>query len=141
MKAYGAASLGPEDVDVAEVHDATAVGEVIQVENLGLVPRGLGGEAALQGQTCLGGRIPVNPSGGLESKGHPIGATGLAQIFELVTQLRGEPGSARSTTRLSRSRRTAAGFGALKRPSAQSAFFRASPSGFDHAIRTGAHQR
>ncbi|MBK6801966.1 MAG: thiolase family protein [Novosphingobium sp.] len=92
LKAYGAASLGPEDVDVAEVHDATAVGEVIQVENLGLVPRGLGGEAALQGQTCLGGRIPVNPSGGLESKGHPIGATGLAQIFELVTQLRGEAG-------------------------------------------------
>lgn len=92
LKAYGAASLGPEDVDVAEVHDATAVGEVIQVENLGLVPRGFGGEAALQGQTCLGGRIPVNPSGGLESKGHPIGATGLAQIFELVTQLRGEAG-------------------------------------------------
>lgn len=92
LKAYEAASLGSEDIDVAEVHDATAVGEVIQVENLGLVPRGLGGEAALQGQTCLGGRIPVNPSGGLESKGHPIGATGLAQIFELVTQLRGEAG-------------------------------------------------
>lgn len=92
LKAYEAAALGPEHVSVAEVHDATAVGEVIQVENLGLVARGLGGEAALTGQTALGGRIPVNPSGGLESKGHPIGATGLAQIFELVSQLRGEAG-------------------------------------------------
>ena len=92
LKAYEAASLGPESINLAEVHDATAVGEVIQVENLGLEPRGFGGLAALQGHTALGGRTPVNPSGGLESKGHPIGATGLAQIFELVTQLRGEAG-------------------------------------------------
>ena len=92
VKAYEAAGLGHENIDVAEVHDATAVGEVIQVENLGLAPRGEGGLAAMQGQTALGGRTPVNPSGGLESKGHPIGATGLAQIFELVTQLRGEAG-------------------------------------------------
>jgi len=92
LKAFEAASLGPDDIDLAEVHDATAVGEVIQVENLGLAPRGEGGLAALQGHTALGGRTPVNPSGGLESKGHPIGATGLAQIFELVTQLRGEAG-------------------------------------------------
>ncbi len=92
LKAFEVAATGPEDIDVAEVHDATAVGEVIQVENLGLCPRGLGGEVALRGQTSLGGRTPVNPSGGLESKGHPIGATGLAQIFELVTQLRGEAG-------------------------------------------------
>ena len=91
-KAYEAAGLGPESIDVAEVHDATAVGEVIQVENLGLAPSGEGGLAALRGHTALGGRTPVNPSGGLESKGHPIGATGLAQIFELVTQLRGEAG-------------------------------------------------
>ena len=90
LKAFEAASLGPEDIDLAEVHDATAVGEVIQVENLGLAPRGEGGLAALHGHTALGGRTPVNPSGGLESKGHPIGATGLAQTFELVTQLRGE---------------------------------------------------
>jgi len=89
-KAFEIAGLGPGDIDLAEVHDATAVGEVIQVENLGLAPMGLGGLAALQGHTALGGRTPVNPSGGLESKGHPIGATGLAQIFELVTQLRGE---------------------------------------------------
>jgi acetyl-CoA acetyltransferase len=92
LKAYEAASIAPADIDVAEVHDATAVGEVIQVENLGLAPRGLGGLAALQGHTALGGRTPVNPSGGLESKGHPIGATGLAQLFELVTQLRDEAG-------------------------------------------------
>ena len=93
LKAYEAAAAGPEDICVAEVHDATAVGEVIQVENLGLVPFGEGGAAALRGETALGGRIPVNPSGGLESKGHPIGATGLGQIFELVQQLRGQAGA------------------------------------------------
>ena len=93
IKAYETAGLGPEDVCVAEVHDATAVGEVIQVENLGLCRQGEGGIAALRGDTSLGGRIPVNPSGGLESKGHPIGATGLGQIFELVQQLRQEAGS------------------------------------------------
>jgi acetyl-CoA acetyltransferase len=91
-RAYEAASVGPDDIGVAEVHDATAVGEVIQVENLGLCPPGEGGAAALSGDTALGGRVPVNPSGGLESKGHPIGATGLGQIFELVQQLRGEAG-------------------------------------------------
>jgi acetyl-CoA acyltransferase len=92
LKTFEAASLGPGDIDLAEVHDATAVGEVIQIENLGLAPRGECGLSALQGHTALGGRTPVNPSGGLESKGYPIGATGLAQIFELVTQLRGEAG-------------------------------------------------
>lgn len=92
-KAYEAAGAGPEDVSLAEVHDATAVGEVIQVENLQLCAPGEGGAAALRGETALGGRIPVNPSGGLESKGHPIGATGLAQIFELTQQLRGEAGA------------------------------------------------
>jgi acetyl-CoA acetyltransferase len=93
LAAFDQAGLGPEDVSVAEVHDATAVGEVIQIENLGLVPFGEGGPASLRGETRIGGRIPVNPSGGLESKGHPLGATGLTQIFELVTQLRGEAGS------------------------------------------------
>jgi acetyl-CoA acetyltransferase len=87
------AGLGPSEVHVAEVHDATAVGEVQQVEHLGLVPPGEGGRAAQRGDTALGGRIPVNPSGGLESRGHPIGATGLAQVHELVTQLRGEAGA------------------------------------------------
>lgn len=86
------AGLGPADVDVAEVHDATAIGEIQQVEHLGLVPPGEGGLAAARGETALGGRLPVNPSGGLESRGHPIGATGLAQVHELVGQLRGEAG-------------------------------------------------
>ncbi|WP_176598374.1 MULTISPECIES: thiolase family protein [Sphingobium] len=92
-KAYERAGIGPKDVSVAEVHDATAVGEIIQVENLGLCAFGEGGFLAERGETALGGRVPVNPSGGLQSKGHPIGATGLGQIYELVTQLRGEAGS------------------------------------------------
>lgn len=92
LLAFADAGVDPSDIDVAEVHDATAVGEVQQVEHMGLVPYGEGGLAAQRGETALGGRIPVNPSGGLESRGHPIGATGLAQIFELVTQLRGEAG-------------------------------------------------
>jgi len=91
-QAYETAGLGPEDMDVAEVHDASAMGEIIQVENLGFVPRGEGGPAAERGEFTLGGRIPVNTSGGLESKGHPLGATGIGQLFELVTQLRGEAG-------------------------------------------------
>lgn len=89
-KAYEAAGVAPEDISVAEVHDATAFGEIQQVENLGLCAFGEGGPLAESGATTIGGRIPVNPSGGLVSKGHPIGATGLAQIVELVTQLRGE---------------------------------------------------
>jgi acetyl-CoA acetyltransferase len=91
-RAYEKAGVGPEDISVAEVHDATAMGEIIQIENLGFVPFGEGGPASERGETSIGGRIPVNPSGGLESKGHPVGATGIAQIYELVTQLRGEAG-------------------------------------------------
>jgi len=90
--AYEAAGLGPTDMHVAEVHDATAMGEIIQTENLGLAAPGEGGVCAERGDFTIGGRIPVNPSGGLESKGHPIGATGLGQLYELVTQLRGEAG-------------------------------------------------
>jgi acetyl-CoA acetyltransferase len=89
-KAYDIAGLGPADIDVVECHDATAFGEIQQSENLGFFDFGDGGPMASRGMTTLGGRIPINPSGGLESKGHPIGATGLAQIYELVTQLRGE---------------------------------------------------
>jgi acetyl-CoA acyltransferase len=74
------------------VHDATAIGELVQMENLGLCAPGACGRDAEIGATALGGRIPINPSGGLESKGHPIGATGLGQIFELVSQLRKECG-------------------------------------------------
>ncbi len=91
-KLFERAGIGPEEVSVAEVHDATAIGEILQSELLGLIPFGGGGPAAECGETSIGGRIPINPSGGLESKGHPIGATGLAQIFELVTQLRHEAG-------------------------------------------------
>lgn len=91
--AYERAGLGPEDMHVAEVHDATAFAEIQQVENLGFCGFGEGGVLTESGQTTLGGRLPVNPSGGLESKGHPVGATGLAQIFELTTQLRGEAGA------------------------------------------------
>jgi acetyl-CoA acetyltransferase len=93
QQAYEQAGLGPQDMDVAEVHDATAMGEVMQVEHLGFVPAGEGGPAAERGEFAMGGRLPVNPSGGLESRGHPLGATGLAQLYELTTQLRGEAGA------------------------------------------------
>jgi acetyl-CoA acyltransferase len=93
QRAYELAGIGPEDIDVAEVHDATAFGEIQQTENLGMCKPGEGGVMAERGETSLSGSVPVNPSGGLESRGHPIGATGLAQIFELVTQLRGAAGN------------------------------------------------
>jgi acetyl-CoA acetyltransferase len=93
QQAYETAGLGPADMDVAEVHDASAMGEILQAENLGFVPLGEGGPAAERGEFTLGGRIPINTSGGLESKGHPLGATGIGQLFELVTQLRGEAGA------------------------------------------------
>lgn len=92
-RAYDRSGVGPGDVDVAEVHDATAFAEVLQTEMLGLVPIGEGGAAAERGVTSIGGTVPVNPSGGLESKGHPIGATGLGQVFELTEQLRGRAGA------------------------------------------------
>ncbi|MDI6873634.1 thiolase family protein [Candidatus Solincola sp.] len=90
--AYEMAGLGPGDVDVAEVHDATAFGELLQYEELGFCPEGEGGPFAESGATRLGGKLPVNTSGGLECRGHPIGASGIAQVYELVTQLRGEAG-------------------------------------------------
>lgn len=89
-RAYDAAGVGPDEIDVAEVHDASSFGEVVQTEALGLCAEGRGGSDAEKGETSIGGRIPVNPSGGLVSKGHPLGATGLGQIWELVTQLRGD---------------------------------------------------
>ena len=90
--AYDKAALGPEEIDVAEVHDATAFGELHMTEALGFCPMGEGGPFAESGATRLGGKIPINTSGGLESRGHPIGASGLGQINELVTQLRHEAG-------------------------------------------------
>jgi acetyl-CoA acyltransferase len=91
-KAYEMAGLGPEDADVAEVHDATAFGELHLYEALRFCALGQGGPFAESGATRLGGKLPVNTSGGLESRGHPIGASGLGQIHELVTQLRGDAG-------------------------------------------------
>lgn len=91
-KLYEKTGTSANDVDVVELHDATAVGELIEVECLGLCPLGEGGVLAESGATSLGGKIPVNVSGGLESRGHPIAATGLAQIYDLVQQLRGEAG-------------------------------------------------
>jgi acetyl-CoA acetyltransferase len=91
-KAYELAGVGPEDIDTAEVHDATAFGELAQTESLGFCKEGEGGPYAESGATTLGGARPVNPSGGLECRGHPIGATGLGQIAEIVYQLRGEAG-------------------------------------------------
>lgn len=90
--AYERAGLGPDDIDVAEVHDATAFGEILQTEALGFCAPGEGGRFAESGATALGGTLPVNVSGGLESKGHPIGATGLMQLGELTQQLRGRAG-------------------------------------------------
>lgn len=91
-RAYEIAGLGPEDVDVAEVHDAAAPAELIVYEELGLCGPGDGPKLLASGDTGLGGRIPVNTSGGLISKGHPVGATGLAQLVELTEQLRGALG-------------------------------------------------
>jgi len=92
-RAYGMAGIGPAEIDVAEVHDATSFCEIYQAEMLGFCPIGEGGTLVESGETMLGGRIPINTSGGLVSKGHPVGATGLSMIYELVTQLRGEAGA------------------------------------------------
>lgn len=92
-KAYAQAGIGPKDISVAEVHDASAYAEILQTENLGFCEAGEGGPMAERGETRLGGRIPVNTSGGLVSKGHPIAATGAIQLHELVMQLRGEAGA------------------------------------------------
>jgi len=91
-QAYEKAGVGPQDINLAEVHDATAYGELRQAENLGFCPKGEGGRLAESGATALNGRIPMNTSGGLTSRGHPVGASGLAQIHELVTQLRARAG-------------------------------------------------
>jgi acetyl-CoA acyltransferase len=90
--AYETAGDGPEDINVAEVHDATAFGELSITEQLGFCPIGEGGPFAEGGATALDGKIPINTSGGLISRGHPIGASGLAMAYELVTQLRNEAG-------------------------------------------------
>jgi acetyl-CoA C-acetyltransferase len=90
--AYKMAGVGPEDIDLVEVHDCFTIAEICVTEALGLVDKGKGGAAVESGLTALGGKVPVNPSGGLKSKGHPVGATGVAQVVEVVEQLRGEGG-------------------------------------------------
>ncbi len=91
--AYEMANLGPDDIDVAEVHDATAAAEILAYEDLGFCARGEGGRLVEDGVTTLGGALPVNTSGGLVSKGHPVGATGIAQLCEITWQLRGDAGA------------------------------------------------
>lgn len=97
QRGFQAAGITPADIDVAEVHDATAAGELFEYENLGLAPPGKGWELADAGATAIGGRVPVNPSGGLIARGHPLGATGVAQLCELTWQLRGQAGERQVT--------------------------------------------
>jgi acetyl-CoA acetyltransferase len=91
-EAYDEAGIGPEDVSVIELHDASAPAELMAYESLGLCAKGEGGRLVEEGVTKLGGRVPVNTSGGLLRKGHPVGATGIAQIVELTEQLQGRAG-------------------------------------------------
>lgn len=91
-RAYEDGGIGPGDLDVIECHDAFTISEILHYEALGLCPEGEGGRLVSEGEVCLGGGIPVNVSGGLLSRGHPPGATALAQVYEIVTQLRGAAG-------------------------------------------------
>ncbi len=91
-EAYARAGIGPEDIDLAEVHDCFSINELIAYEDLGFAKKGEGGKLIENGETEIGGKIPVNTSGGLKAKGHPVGATGVAQLCELTEQLRGEAG-------------------------------------------------
>lgn len=90
--AYKMAGVGPKDIGFAEVHDCFTIAEIMAIEDLGFCNKGEGGKATEDGETAIGGRIPINTSGGLKGKGHPVGATGIAQAVELVLQLRGEAG-------------------------------------------------
>lgn len=91
-QAYREAGLGPDDIDVVELHDCFTLAEILALESLGFYEFGKGYDAATKGDTALKGKIVVNPSGGLKAKGHPVGATGAAQVTEIVEQLRGESG-------------------------------------------------
>jgi acetyl-CoA acyltransferase len=93
QSAYDMAGLGPQDLDLVELHDCFATAEIVHYENLGLCADGEGGHLIDSGDTALGGRIPVNVSGGLLSKGHPLGATGIANLYEVATHLRGTAGA------------------------------------------------
>ena len=89
QEAFGMAGLKASEIDFAEVHDCFTIAEIVATEDLGFFDKGQGGPAVYEGLTQLAGKLPVNPSGGLIAKGHPVGATGLAQIYELVQQIRG----------------------------------------------------
>ena len=89
-QAYEQAGLGPDDINLVELHDCFATAEILHYENLGLCKEGEAGRMIDDGEVNLGGRVPVNVSGGLLSKGHPLGATGIANIYEVSTHLRGE---------------------------------------------------
>ncbi len=91
-KAYEMASIEPNDINLAEVHDCFTIAEICAIEDLGFVPKGKGGPATEEGMTALDGKIPVNPSGGLKACGHPVGATGIKQAVEITLQLRGDAG-------------------------------------------------
>lgn len=93
QSAYKMAGVKPEDIDLAEVHDCFTIAEIIVSEDLGFFKKGEGGKAVESGITAVGGKKPINASGGLKSKGHPVGATGVAQVVEVVHQLRGEAGA------------------------------------------------
>ena len=92
-EAYEKAGIGPEDIDVAQLHDAFSSAEILVPESLGFIPTGEGGRWIEEGKTEIGGKIPINTDGGLVSRGHPVGATGLAQAAEIIRQLRGEAGA------------------------------------------------
>jgi acetyl-CoA C-acetyltransferase len=91
-QAYAQAGVTAKDIDFAEVHDCFTITEILNCEDLGFCARGEGGKLVEEGRTALGGDRPVNPSGGLKSYGHPIGATGVRMIYEVTTQLRGQAG-------------------------------------------------
>jgi len=88
-QAYAMAGLEPKDIDICEIHDCFTIAEIVATECLGFFPFGEGCKAVERGETKIGGKIPINTSGGLKAKGHPIGATGVAQVYEIVNQLRG----------------------------------------------------
>lgn len=92
QRAYKMAGIKPEDVDVCELHDCFTIAEIVASEGLGFFKPGDGYKAVVRGDTQIGGKIPINPSGGIKAKGHPIGATGVAQVYEIVNQLRGKCG-------------------------------------------------
>ncbi|MCG7851345.1 MAG: thiolase domain-containing protein, partial [Methanosarcinaceae archaeon] len=91
-RAYEMSALTPADIDLVEVHDCFTIAEICAIEDLGFAKKGEGGKVTEEGETAIGGRIPVNTSGGLKACGHPVGATGIKQTVEITHQLRGEAG-------------------------------------------------